>query len=551
MAELLILVVALAGAAGALFLAGRQDVPERMVGVIRRKPWVRQHPDDARLDVKVSGSPGPQARVLRPNSRSWLNPVTTAVSFVPQVFVPSGTIGLVQAKAGQVREPGQRLGKFVPCDYFQDGEAFLRGGGEQGPQLQVLPGGTWYSINPELFDVVTVNSVGIDRLDGVAAESLQEVKILEGNTGVVIVACGAPAPEGDRTVAAPVEGHDHFQRPWEFLARGGRRGVQEQTLGAGGSYAINPWFAQVVLVPSRQIHLNWTKRESKSPFNLDAALDQIEVNVEGHVVSLELSQVLHIPAAAAPALVRRFGQEDPADNESQVVGVRPAPVQRFVRDVLGPVVAGYFTEIVATYRIEQFIEEYDDVRLQLQTRVAQCLDAWGVVAGDTILGEYTCADPGFDELRRQRASERNRREQLEQERRNAKLRYSIERRGIKTEGERQTAELRAMVEMLGPRHVAAERLGAVLKDMSVPQIISGNGDLAGQLLQVMPLQAALNLMRSVTAEHVPGQVSAEPPPVESPTARSLELPVEVAVELPAEEASESATDSGPAVTPAP
>ncbi|MFF0726888.1 hypothetical protein [Streptomyces sp. NPDC004134] len=44
------------------------------------------------------------------------------------------------------------------CDCFHDGEALLREGGEQGRQLAILTGGSYYNINPDLFEVITESS---------------------------------------------------------------------------------------------------------------------------------------------------------------------------------------------------------------------------------------------------------------------------------------------------------------------------------------------------------------------------------------------------------
>lgn len=154
--------------------------------------------------------------------------------YVPRTYVPDGTIGLVEAKDGKVRPPGQRLGRYVGCDYFQGGVAFLLGGGEQGRQLGYLPGGGYYNINTELFNVITKETVGRQPQSELTEDDLDEVKISVGNTGVVIVLDGrAPGREPGRApdaVGRVVAGHHNYRLPWVFLDGGGQRGVQEETL---------------------------------------------------------------------------------------------------------------------------------------------------------------------------------------------------------------------------------------------------------------------------------------------------------------------------------
>src|ERR1043165_8270383 len=73
------------------------------------------------------------------------------------VVVQPGEIALVVAADGRPIPPERVLGKYVPCDNFQDAEAFLRGGGERGRQLAFVTAGT-YRINPALFQLVSVKN---------------------------------------------------------------------------------------------------------------------------------------------------------------------------------------------------------------------------------------------------------------------------------------------------------------------------------------------------------------------------------------------------------
>lgn len=492
---------------------GLYTVPDGMVGIVYRQ--FGHHPDD-RYRVRTYGSAGPQAETLEANRRYWLPPLLVSVRYVAQTFVPDGTIGLVEAKAGAVRPPGRRLCNYVECDYFQDGVAFLRGRGEQGRQPGVLPGGAYYSINTELFDVTTVETLAsvpaapgktaaawnLDD-DRLTAAHLQEIPVLVGTTGVVIVLDGQPPEEepdpfGPVVALGPVvPGHDSFRRPWVFLAGGGHRGVQEETLAEGGSYAINPWFARVVLVPTRELHLEWTKKTDEKPDNLDSALEQIVVDIEGHRLSLEMSQVLRIPAKAAPRLVRRFGETAARPPQPGDVTIKPAPVQRFVERVLGSAVAGYFTALVGRYTILEFIKEYDKVRLELQYQVTAALRQWEVVAGATVLAEFESEDREINDLRRRIVEAREKKKIAEHDLESTKIEEKTERIRIKLHGERQVAEIRELAALLGPHQIAIERVAAHLANMRVPAYISGGGDLAEQILGLMPFANAKEMLNGL------------------------------------------------------
>jgi hypothetical protein len=494
--------VAVVGGGGFVGWKGLYLVPDQMVGIVYRR--FGRHPGD-RYRVRVHGSAGPQAATLIANRRYWLPPWLVFVRYVPRTYVPDGTIGLVEAKSGAVRPPGRRLCLYIECDYFQDGRTFLLDGGEQGRQLGVLPGGAYYNINTELFAVTTVKTLaadGVTRPDatGLTGAELCEVDIPVGSTGVVIVLDGvAPSDEPD-VVGPVVADHDSFRLPWVFLARGGQRGVQEETLSGGSRYAINPWFARVVLIPTRELYLEWTNKSAKAAGNLDSALEQIVVNIEGHVLSLEMSQILRIPARAAPRLVRRFGELDNHRDTTGSVSVKPAPVQRFVERVLGAAVAGYFTALVGRYTILRFIEEYDNVRLELQQQVTEALAEWGVVAGLTVLAEFESRDEDINVLRRRRVLAREQREISEYTRDHTIIDAEIRQINIDLDGRQQVAALREMIALLGPQQVAIERVAAQLAKMQVPQYIGG-GDIAQQILELMPFTNARDMLHQLIANH--------------------------------------------------
>jgi hypothetical protein len=496
----ILLVLVVTGGSAYLLVGGVRRIPTNMVGLVHKR-FGRRHPDDDPR-VSVYGGLGPQAQVLRTSSFSWLPPLFYKVRRVPQTHVPNGTIGVVVAKAGAVRPPGSPMARHVECDFFRDGTRFLRGGGEQGRQLQVLPSGH-YEINTDLFEVITTKTPEALEREGLADADLHEIKISIGETGVVITHMGAK-PDQDRDAGGRlVEGHADFQQPWEFLARGGQKGVQQETFDEGGRYVINPWFAHVVRIPTRVLILEWTK-EAKSAGNLDIALEQIVLDVQGHTVRLDMKQTVQIPAEAAPRLVRRFGDLGATDD---VAG--RAPVQQFVEKELASTVAGYFRRISARYRIQEFITKYDEVCTHLAAEVRQALDRTGVRAITTTLEEFVCDQSEINALRRQIALQQEkvkleeaRLADLEAQRNNAVVSNDIERQKILVEKERRKLDhikLQTLVDLLGPDQVALERLLAESVKAGVPLVVSGGGadGIAQTMLQAMPFAQARELVMAM------------------------------------------------------
>ncbi|GAB2814348.1 hypothetical protein GCM10022221_10240 [Actinocorallia aurea] len=473
----------LLAAAGAALVTGIRTVPVGHIGLVVRRVGLRSPRDDAR--VSYLNSPGPQARVLGENTRAWLPRYLFEVSFVPQTYVPVGTIGLVVAKAGAQRPPHLQLAAHVECDRFQDGVRFLAEGGQRGPQMEVLTSGH-YAINPYIFDVLTVETLGGRQREGVVAADLREVDVKVGETGVVITHVGERPPSDWSESGRRVPDHWNYQLPWRFLDGGGQVGVQSETLHEGGNYAINPWFAHVVKIPSRVLVLQWTA-EQKSADNLDASLDQIVLDVQGHTVRMSLKQTLRIPPEAAPRLVRRFGDlGGGASARAEAYG--RIPVQQFVEKELGAAVVGYFRGIAATYRIQEFITRYNEVGLSLKDHVRQALGPTGVIALETTLEEFECDEPEVNRMRRAIAldEEEQRKEEAQTEllkRRlsNEQIIVDIQAQKLRLRGEEiriSVDEQRQLIELFGKEHVQLERVLERLAHLPVPDVVMG-GDMGG------------------------------------------------------------------------
>ncbi|RKT51738.1 SPFH domain-containing protein [Saccharothrix australiensis] len=485
-------IIAFIALGGLTWWKGLHRVPPGRVGIVTKTLGMARKPgDDAR--VSFLGSRGVQAEVLRPNTTAWLPPFLYEVRVVPMVTVPNGTVGVVIAKAGRNRELGSAVAKYVDCDSFQDGARFLREEGVMGRQQQPLTGGS-YAINTELFDVLTVHSPEEDlAAEELTVNALREVQIDIGETGVVVTRVGAkPVPN---EVGPPVEGHADFQRPWAFLAGGGRIGVQQDTLAEAGRYAINPWFAKVVKVPTRVLVLEWHGGD-KSDSNLDASLDQVELEVQGHKVWLDMKQTVEIPAQAAPRLVQRYGADGEDGRES---------VQRFVEKHLAGTVTGYFRRISAHYRIQQFITEYDALCNELAAEVRQALAPIGVKGLATTLEEFRCDDEEINRIRRKIAHqqelaklEHEKLAELEATLANEEVRTLIDLQQVKVEEARKKLELiklTTMVELLGAQNVALERMLREWVKANVPQFVGGgDSGMAQALLQAMPFSQAKDML---------------------------------------------------------
>lgn len=194
---------------------------------------------DGEAFLKAEGQMGPQVSIIPPGEHR-INPHLFKVDVVKATTVGKREIATVESIVGKSIEAGKIMAKPVASNDFQDGDLFLKNGGEKGPQVDVLTPGM-YRINTYMFKVKVSN---VTEVPG-------------GHICLVTAADGKQIPDG-RLLADKVEGHSNFEKGEEFLKNGGQKGRQIQHL-MPGTYRINttlfdvsdpiPW----VQIPSDEV----------------------------------------------------------------------------------------------------------------------------------------------------------------------------------------------------------------------------------------------------------------------------------------------------------
>ena len=363
--------------------------------------------------IALDGEAGYQARLLSPGWHFVPFRWQYRVVKVPLVVVPPGEIALVVAADGAPIPAERMLGKEVACDHFQDAAAFLRGGGERGRQLAFLTAGS-YRLNPALFEVITSRNAERHLM---SEDDLAVRQVPTDAVGIVTVLDGRPIPAGD-LAGPPVAGHDSFQRGQKFVEAGGCRGLQEEVLLAG-SWNLNPWFAnvellpmveipigyvgvvvsyvgkehldvsgdtfthgdlvergrkgvwvepllpgkhpintkvmKVELVPTTNIVLNWATRTEAHKY--DEKLQPITVrSKDGFSFTLDVSQIIHIGMKSAPRVISRVGS-----------------MQNLVDHVLQPTVGNYFRNSAQEVTVLDFLSARSERQRQAKEAILGAL----------------------------------------------------------------------------------------------------------------------------------------------------------------------------------
>jgi len=215
--------------------------------------------------IALQGEAGYQPDVLRAgihfNSRFLFRVRKTKL-----VTISQGEVGYVFARDGEALEPTQTLGCKVDCSNFQDTRAFLKNGGQKGPQRSLLREGT-YAFNLAQFIIMTSSGTHTVHVGDPKSE-LEMITIMrnkiesesgfrpvviaasEDQIGIITIHDGPSLPNGE--IIAPVVGgdkdspnyHNNFQDVEAFLDGGGYRGKQLQVL-TDGTYFINRLFATI------------------------------------------------------------------------------------------------------------------------------------------------------------------------------------------------------------------------------------------------------------------------------------------------------------------
>jgi uncharacterized membrane protein YqiK len=211
----------------------------REIAVLERR-WFGKSMPKGRV-VAMANEIGVQARTLGPGLHVLI-PFLYKARKVSFIVIDEQEVGLIESIDGNSIPAGKIFAKVAPNhNSFQDSEAFLKNGGEKGPQIEILAPGT-YRINPGLFKVRNVASVVIDS----------------GQIGVVTSMDGEPISTG-RLLAIKIEGHSNFENGEKFLANHGQKGPQSEIL-LPGTYRINRdlfhvQIADATIIPSGKVGL--------------------------------------------------------------------------------------------------------------------------------------------------------------------------------------------------------------------------------------------------------------------------------------------------------
>src|SRR5258707_15614524 len=137
MEPLFLLILVLVVLALLLIISAIKFIPNNRVGIIEKRFSSRGSVHADRF-IALNKEAGYQPELLR-GGVHWLMPIQYRVHLSPLVAIPQGQIGYVFARDGEPLPPTQTLASVIPeGKNFQEVDAFLRHGGQRGPQREKL-----------------------------------------------------------------------------------------------------------------------------------------------------------------------------------------------------------------------------------------------------------------------------------------------------------------------------------------------------------------------------------------------------------------------------
>jgi uncharacterized membrane protein YqiK len=511
----LVVAVFLAGYKLTFRLFGAVFVPQNNLGIVNKKfvlLGVHRSLPDGKI-VALNREAGIQADTLAPGLHWGLWAWQYSVSIVEFTTIPEGKVGIVESRDGRPLAAGRVLAKRVECDSFQSGRAFLENGGERGPQITIIPPGT-YRINTALF-----------RITFVAV-----VEIPDNMVGIITTKEGTPLPTGE-IAGREAAGHKMFQDAQAFIDSGGFKGLQEQVMLAGryflnplfatvemkemttvpiahvgvviayvgapgkdltgdsfkhgnlvshgqkgvwiepldpGKYPINPYTHRVEVVPTANVVLNWATGKTEA-HNLDKNLSTITVrSSDGFRFNLDVSQIIHIPRTDAPKVIARFGS-----------------MLNLVTQVLEPTIGNYFRNAAQGSDVIDFLKQRRQRQEDAKARISDALAEYNVGAVDTLIGDITPPETLMKTLTDRKIAEQE------------KITFDTQRQAEQTRQEFQQAQALANTQA---RVVDAERSVQIAEFQAKATVKAAEGEAQSKRINAEADAQVLMVVGNATAE---------------------------------------------------
>ena len=342
---------------------------------------------DAEKFISAGGQKGPQLEVLTPGTyRILTDSLPAGISagnnadvrgdlkkglFSVQVFNATGInenqVGLVEALDGSQLDPRDYVATPVEGhDNFQDGDEFIKHGGQRGPQKDILLPGTYY-VNPLLFKVipekagevkpgevaVIVSNTGKDPSEEIRRQMAAKVRErLEREEQQQIARAGEHVTEVIESLQEAEKVGDPMDKRLDqgaheaYVVPDGFRGIQERVVGPG-KYYVNTLAVSPIIIPTTNQTVEWTTEQIQNTF------DPFEViSKDGFTMRLEVRVVFRVRPQDAPFMVAKIGG-----------------IERLIQNVMHPLIDSIFRNQASESSAMAYLQNRHEEQERAEARV--------------------------------------------------------------------------------------------------------------------------------------------------------------------------------------
>ena len=338
---------------------------------------------DAESFISNGGQKGPQVETLTPGTyRIHTESLSATGETQPGLFtiklfeatkISENQIGLVEALDGAPLDQRDYVAQAVTGhDNFQDSNTFISGGGQRGPQKDILLPGTYY-INPLMFKVilesakeikpgevaVVVSNVGKDpgeEIRKAMAAKIRERLERDEEEQMQIAAEKLDKVDGESNTIEDIKAEIQLSDPADkrldsgaheaYVVPEGYRGIQETVVGPG-RYYVNTLAVSPIVIPTTNQTVEWTSGDVSNTF------DPFEViSKDGFTMQLEVRVVFRVKPEDAPFMVAKIGD-----------------TQRLVQNVMHPLIDSIFRNQASESSAMAYLQNRHEEQERAEARV--------------------------------------------------------------------------------------------------------------------------------------------------------------------------------------
>ena len=160
------------------------------------------------------------------------------------------------------------------------------------------------------------------------------------------------------------------------MVRQGSRGVWNTPL-LPGKYAFNTYAGKVIMVPTTNFILKWSRTEIGA-HKFDENLSEVNlITKDAFEPSLPLSVVVHIDYRKAPLVIQRFGD-----------------VKKLVEQTLDPMVSAYFKNVGQTRTLIQLLQDRAEIQDISGVQMKEKFAVYNLELQEVLIGTPTSGEGG-------------------------------------------------------------------------------------------------------------------------------------------------------------